>query len=226
MNAVMLLGAAAAQLDWQARPPPPLPVPPVVAHLLFERPVPLAAGLVAAAIIAAYLLNRAGRLRPAAITGAALAAAAAGALLLAARVHTPRERVADATRALVDAVASVDEPGMRRWLADDARLFASSRLPEVGVPADGIDREGIIRQVRLLLGGRYRLREHAVAELESAILGPGTARSQLRVRVVPEAHPVATNSYWRLNWRLEPDGQWRCYDLAPWSIDGVGLTAP
>lgn len=226
MNAAMLLGLVAAQWDWQARPPPPLPAPPIVSHLLFEAPLLLAAGLIAAAIFAAFLFHRAGRPGSAAITASALVAAAAGALLLAARVHTPREQVADATRALVEAVASVDEPGLRRWLSDDARLFASARLPEVGVPPDGLDRDGIIRQVRLLLGGRYRLREHAVAELQSAILGPGTARSQLRVRVVPEGDAVATNSYWCLTWRLEPDGGWRCYDLAPWSIDGVGSTAP
>lgn len=220
-----LAAAAPAQFDWQARPPAALPSPPVIEHALLESPWALALGLAVGAMIGAYLAHRRGRPRLALVLAGAFAAAAVGVVILASVVRTAREAVLDATEALVDAVARVDEPAMRRMLAENVRLFSTSRLAEVGAPAGGLDREGIIDRVRATLGGPYRLRDHRTAEREALVTGSNAAVSQLRVKAVPEGYPAATNSYWKLEWRLDPDG-WRCVAVTPLSIDGIGSMGP
>ncbi|MFM9995158.1 MAG: hypothetical protein ACKVU4_05090 [Phycisphaerales bacterium] len=217
--------AGAGQFDWQARPPPALPAPPLVQHALFESPWVVALALAVAAIIAGHLAQRRGRTTLSLALGGAFAAAAIGVVILASSVRTGREAVLDATVALVDAVARVDEPAMRLMLAENVRLFSSSRLADAAAPVGGLDREGIIARVRGTLGGPYRLREHRTAEREAFITGPNAAVSQLRVKAVPEGYPAAANSYWKLQWRLDPDG-WRCVEVTPTSIDGLGSAGP
>ncbi len=209
-----------------AQPPPRLPGPPMVEHALFENPLPVIGGLVGAAVIGAYLFNARGRVKSAAAVGAGLVVLAAAIWLLAGAVRTDREAIKEATVALVDAVARVDEPAMRRILAEDARLFAGGSLAEVATPAGGLDREQTIGRVRATLGGQYRLAEHRASGVQAAITGPGAARSQCRVRVVVEGWNFANNSYWRLDWRRDSGGAWRAYAVTPVSIDGLGATAP
>lgn len=225
-TAQALAHATLAQIPGLAHPPPPLPAPPLLDRMLLESPFVLAACLAAAALAAVYVLARRGRPRAAAGLGAGLGAAAAAVVILAGAVQTRRETVAAATIALVDAVARVDEPAMRRLLAPDARLFVGAGLPEVPAPATGLDREQIITQVRAVLRGPYPIRSHRAAEVAAEVTGPNAARSQLRVRVVPEGWNYANNSWWRLQWRLDEDGQWRAVSVTPWSIDGLGSIAP
>ncbi len=217
---------ALAQIQGLARPPPRLPGPPLLEHALFEGPLPLVGGLVALGVVAAYLLNQRGRVGLAAAIGVGLIGVAAVVYTLAATVRTEREAVREATIRLVDAVARLDEPAMRALLAEDVRLFANARLAEVAAPAAGLDREQIIGAVRATLGGPYRVTEHRASEIEAALTGPNAARSQTRVRVVVEGWNLANNSYWRIDWRLGPDGLWRAVSVTPWSIDGLGSAAP
>ncbi len=193
--------------------------------MLLEDPVFVIAGLVAAAVISGFLLNRAGRARAAVAIGAALLALAGGAYLLAAGVRTDRETVADATVELVEAVAHVDESALRRLLADGVRLRARAGIPGVPVPELGLERDRIIDAVRAVMAD-YPITEHDPHELSVAMTGPDAARSQLRVRVVAEGWNFAHNSYWRLDWRRDPQRGWQATFVTPWSMDGLGSTTP
>lgn len=211
-----------AQLDFQAEPPPALGRPALIPYGLFENPVPLAAFLVAAAIIAAYLVNRKGRVRQAGLAAGACFAAAAGVVVMATLVTTRRETAMAATQDLVAAVATIDEAGMRRLLADDARLVVSSPIERVSAPAPGLDRDRTISLVRDQLS-RYPIREHHVRSVSAEVRRGNTIRSQCRVRVVVEGEALAHNSWWRMIWRVEDDGACRAIEVRPYSLDFVGV---
>jgi hypothetical protein len=218
----VLIALALGQLDFQAPPPPALERPSLVPYALFENPLPLAALLVAVAIISAYMLNRRGRARAGVFASVVSFAGAAAVVAAAMLVTTPRETAMARTVELVAAVARIDEPGLRRLLADDARFVVSEPMPEVSAAPPGLDRERTIDLVRSTLR-RYPVREHHTRSVSAEVRRGNTILSQCRVRVVVEGYEFAHNSWWRILWRVQPDGDCRAIEVRPYSLDMVGV---
>ncbi len=217
----VLWGAAAGQLGGPTSPTK-LPGPPVLEHLLLESPFLLTAALVVLGVAAAVALVRRARIRDAVVVLASCIAAGAGVQILAWKTVTNREVISGRSVELVEAVATLDYAGIERLLAPDARLFADIPIPELPIPAAGLDVDDILSRVRTTVGGMYRVREHRVVEIDAAMIGDRLGRTQLRVRVVPEATGFPQGSWWRLDWREEPDGSWRVIRIAPLSIGQGG----
>ena len=218
----VLMAVVLGQLDFQAEPPPALERPAIIPYAFCENPIPLAVLLVAAALVAAYLLNRRGRVRVAVLAAGACFVGAAAVVVTAMMVTTPRETAMARTVELVAAVAAVDEAGMRRLLADDVRLVISEPVPEVSAAPPGLDREGTINVVRSKLH-QYPVREHQARSVSAEVRRGSTILSQCRVRVVVEGFEFAHNSWWRILWRVQPDGDCRAIEVRPYSLDMVGV---
>ena len=192
---------------------PALPSPPIFERLFFEQPLAPAAFLVLAALAAAFILNNRGKLARGVLLGSLLMALGLGVYTLGAVVTTERERMARATRDLVDAVATVDIPATDRLLAPDARLFSRFRAPGLSAPQQGMDKAGILAAVPAALG-QYPLKEHAVQQVQAQSTGRGIGVTQVQVRVVPEATAFPHTSWWRISWRR--DGEvWRATAIEP-----------
>lgn len=196
---------------------PPLPKPPALESLVFESPTLLIVALAAVALAAFFGFRAQGQTsRGSLIAGTAIVVA--GALLLVSRlVTTPREHMQQRTRDLVRAVAEVDIPALNALIAPDARLIAGRFRVVAGM--DGADREQIIAGVEERIGGRYRVDDWAVLKLQATQDGPAVGRTQTQVRV----NAGGLNfSWWKIDWRLQADGQWRVVGIEPLFISGVG----
>jgi len=190
--------------------PTPLPAPSLVDRYLLENPWPLSTILALGAIAAFVTMRHRVPVRRVAAAATALLFAAAGVLLLAASVETPRESLRGATRALVNAAASADAARVAGLLAPDATLFPSGGGSPLG-------RDAILARVRDDLGGRWKLREWAVLETQAAATGD-SGRTQVKVRVTPEAFGFPNISWWRLAWSRDATGAWRAISIEPVSV--------
>lgn len=196
---------------------PPLPKPPILESLVFESPTLLIVALAAVALAAFFGFRAQGQTsRGSLIAGAAIILA--GALLLVSRlVTTPREHMQQRTRDLVRAVAEVDIPALNGLLAPDARLIADRFRVVAGM--DGASREQIIAGVQDTIGRQHRVEDWAVLKLQATQDGPAVGRTQTQVRV----NSGGINfSWWKIDWRLQEDGQWRAVGIEPLFISGVG----
>lgn len=196
---------------------PPLPKPPALESLLLESPTLLIVALAAVALAAFFGFRAQGQSsRGSLIAGIALVLA--GALFLLSRmVTTPREKMATQTRELVRAAAEVDIPALNELMVPDARLITGRFRVIAGM--DGASREQIIAGVEERIGGRYRVDEWAVLKLQATQDGPAVGRTQTQVRV----NAGGLNfSWWKIDWRLQEDGQWRVVGIEPLFISGVG----
>ncbi len=189
--------------------PPPLPSPPVFDRFVLENPWPLAVLLALGAVGAFITLRHRPPARRAFLISGGLLAAGAGVVLAGALVETPRERLRSATLALVSAAARADAEGTGELLAPDAVLY-----PPGGGSA--LDRDRVMARVREDLGGRWRLREWAVLETQSAASGD-SGRTQVKVRVTPESVGFPNISWWRIGWRRDGAG-WRVISIEPVSV--------
>jgi hypothetical protein len=194
---------------------------PIVERLLFEQPWPLIAGLLFLAVVAFVVLNRRGLVRAGLIVLALGVALGAGVLLLARAVQTPREAMTEATIALVHAAAATDSAALERLLAPDARLFSRFAQPGAAAPEGGLDRPAIIAAARRVLREQWPLKEHSVDEVQAETAGPGSGRTQVRVRVVVEQWQIPYSSWWRVDWQKGPDGAWRAVLIEPLELPGA-----
>lgn len=191
---------------------PPLPAPPPLERFLLENPIPGVILLVVLAIALFFLLNARGRIRTAAITSGVLLVLAGALFGLASLVETDREAIAARTRDLVSAVAAADQPAMERILAPDLSVRAT-RVPR------GAARDEVIATVESVLGGTYRVSEHEILDLQAALYGPRVGRTQTRVRVTSEFGSIP--SWWRVDWQLHDDNEWRANRIEALWIPGV-----
>ena len=187
--------------------PEPLPSGPILDRFLFENPLLLTAVLAASGLVILFALNRRGEARKGLAAFAVCFLLAVGAYLAGSLVVTERERLKDATRELVASVAEVDVPGLDDLLAENVSFrYRNAR--------GGLDKGATIAEVERYLGGAYRVREHDVLELQATVDSSNVARTQVNVRVTVDT--VGTRpSWWRLDWRLEPDGRWRVTGIEP-----------
>lgn len=192
---------------------PPLPEPSFVQRTLFEQPTLPAIALAVLAFVAMIALRSAGRPKEGLIAlGAGLLIAVA--LLATGRlIQTDRERLLIAQDALVLAVATADIDGLGSRLEPDARLRG---LPAIGTAGS---RDGILSLVASTTGGPYRVRDYGIVKRQAVIDGPNTARTQAYIRVEPEATGTPTFAWFRMVWRLTPDG-WRAVEIEPLFISG------
>jgi hypothetical protein len=210
----------------------PIEVPALAPGPVFERfvlvnPWPLAIVLVIAAAVAWVVLSRQGRTRHAGMAVGGLTLMAACIVAAASLVTTQREVLRDRTGLLVSAVARVDLDALDGLLADNVLMFASpdrlgSGTRTITPGGQPRDKAAILDTVRRYLGSAYPVKEHRVLETQVAVDGKQLARTQVHVRVTPEAAPLMHRSWWRLEWRREPDGAWLVTGIEPMQIDWLG----
>lgn len=193
-----------------ASAPPPLPDPPAVERWLFERPFvvgPALLGLGGAIFLA---LNRRNQATRGLAIGGGLALLGVVLVVVGVLVETPRERLVRQSRALVDAVVAGDAGAVDALLADDLVLSAGP-LPIRGKALALRAVEGFQSQVRVT--------EHGVSAATAAVSGRGgSGASQFRVRAVTNFGPGV--AWARLNWRKDPDGEWRIHLIELLRING------
>jgi hypothetical protein len=212
---------AALQLAQFADVPPSLPSPPFYEKYLLESPAVPVVLLAAAAIAAFFVLNRRGKPAQGALATAGLGLAAAGVAALAHFVTTAREAMTAAAEGLVAAVARADTAELDRLLDPDAMLFADVAASEARIPKLGLPKAGILPLVTSTMQ-TYRLTSAEVAASQSQVTGTDLGKTQLRAKVVPSAWNIAHNSWWLIEWRRTPTGQWRALTIRLLSLDGVG----
>lgn len=186
--------------------PQPLATPPWLESNLFEHPTMLIVVLLALGLGLSLVLSRSRAVWALLATGLA----AGGVWGVSRLVETDRERVAALTPGLLTAAASVDLAALDALL--DERL--TLRYFRAG---GGLDKAGTLRAVREELGTRFRVREALVQELQLEQTAPDQMRTQVRVRVTPEASGFPNISWWSIDWRLDA-GRWRAVAIRPLSI--------
>jgi hypothetical protein len=199
----------------------PLPGPPLIEQALLEQPWYIAGTLTLAGIVVFLALNQRGRSRAGVLWAGGLMVSAAAILVIGLLVKTEREQMAEATRSLVDATARSDMRALDAWLGPDATLFSEFRAEGLSVPRSGLDKAGILKAAPEALA-RWPLKDYRVEDLQAQSLGPGLGRTQVSVRVVPEAMPLPHTSWWRVGWRRSPDGAWRVTEIEPLDIPYAG----
>jgi len=192
--------------------PPPLPGPPVFTQYTLENPWPLVAGFGLLAILiwfglSSRLPRRVGPALAGLAAGVAILVAAAGTL-----ITTSREQVIAQTHSIVRSVANGDVAGVDAALADSAALLGWAE-------SASLDKPGILDRVRtdFAPGGRFRLREVGILELQASQDASDFARVQVKIRATPEATGYPFFSWWRLDYRLE-GGRWRISGIEPISL--------
>lgn len=189
------------------------PEPPALAGsalwkvLLLENPWPLV--IVFAGMAAVLWAAFRGRRARAWWAGGPVVGAVA-VYVLSALVETPGERLRARTVELVAAATRADGAALEGLLAPDAVLY---------VPGGGasLDRGEILSRVRDDLGGRFRVSAWAVLGTQWEAAGE-EGRTQVKVRVVPEATGFPNISWWRVDWAMDPPGVWRVTRIEPVSL--------
>lgn len=196
--------------------PPPLPDPPFLAHYVLESPWALAVFILLLGLLTWKFL--APRLPPARgrfLTGF-FVVCAVFVVFAAHFVETPREQVSKAAKQLVADVAAADTLRVRAALAPDAALYWW--LNPDGLPLDGI----LDRIDRDFSGnGQYRVKEHAILEVQAQSDDPTRARVQMKVRVTSQAQGVPLISWWRLDYALGPAGSWQVTGIQPLAVPTI-----
>ena len=198
---------AAAQIT-QQEPPPPLPPAPLPDRLLLEHPLPAVLVLLLGGLIALWVLRRAGKLRFGLAAGGAGVALAIAAYVLATLVERPRETLKAQTRALIGAVAEVDRRALDELLDGSAQV----RLTGAGIRLDALGKGEIIGRTEEYMAGAYAVEEWSVMSLQAVADGPEVGRTQVRVRVIPEATRFPTSSWWAVDWE-KIGGAWRVVEI-------------
>ncbi len=196
--------------------PAPLPKPPMLPHLLFENPLPVALVLVVLGLVLYVVLNARARFKQGVMAAGACAVLAGGVWILAGLVQTDQERMRQTARELVEAVTKVDVGAVDRLLTSDARLSGVPMLGEMGKPAILTAVEG-----NLGPGGGFEVAEYSIQEMQAAVDGPSSGRVQLRVRVEVRQMGYPNVSWWGLGLSRGSDGAWKVVSIRALAIRGV-----
>lgn len=188
--------------------PPALPAAPFWEVWLLEEGFRTAAVLAVLAAAGAFTLRAVGRSKDGARVLAVGLVLAAGAWVTSKLIETGRETIGASSRALVHAAARADTAELDRLLADDLNLFAGRSY----------DKDGVLALTRDRLGGPWKLKSWSVLELQASTDAPTRGQTQVKVRVVPEATGFPDISWWKLDWRLDPQG-WRVIGIEPVSVN-------
>ena len=210
---VRLLDAAGACVLGQVIDPPQLPEVPEPALWsvwLLEQPMwPAAALAVVGLVVASVLLGR-GKAAHAGIAALAGLVLGGGVFVLGSAITTDRERLVQATAALVDAVARSDGPATRAMLEDSARLY--SRLSPTGWDADQIVLE--------VSQPRFPITSHTIKETRGGVDDRGVGRILVRVLVEVEGWNAPVPAWLRVDWRIEDGTPPRVLVIEPIWVSG------
>jgi ketosteroid isomerase-like protein len=210
---IRLLAQGVAGLDAQA--PPPLPGPAFWPSLFLERPALAALLAMGVSLVAFAVLTARGRMRQARIAVALGVLAAALLVAVSVLVVTDRERMDEATRRMIRAVAAADTADLDLVLTPDAVLLS----PLSGQPLTKSEiLAGIAADFRP--GGVYEVREHRVLELQAAPEGPDGGRVQVKVRITPADGPP-TPAWVRIDFERAAEGEWRVGGINVFSVGGI-----
>lgn len=199
---------------WAIQDPPPLTPGPIVERLTLESPAPLIACFLVAAL-AFWLASREPARRRGRVVAGILLVMAVGVGVLSSVVETTPELLSRQSRELVSLVAAADADAL------------SGRL-EPGVVLITFEREGaepldmIVQRVasEFAKGGRLELRDYGVLEVQASSETPRRGRVQIKVRATL-ASGIPGVSWWRLDYHLGDDGEWRVSGVQPLAISGV-----
>jgi hypothetical protein len=214
-----------AQLQLLAPRPAPLPDPPLVASLLFERPWALAIIILLLGVVLIMVLRRLDRPRAAVVTLIIAPLLALTAILVARSVTTPRETLATLTRTLISAAIVGDAPAVAPLLRSDLLVT----LP--GGTAPTLSRQSLLERLPADMQGPYRLRSHTIGTLAATLDSPDLARTQVQLTVVPEATGFPIESWWLITWARDPSPEnanaanatntWTARQITAQHIDGL-----
>lgn len=179
----------------------------ILQGLLFESPGPLAITCVLAGLVLAYCsVNR--QKRSLLVTAMVLWAVAVAVFVLSAVVTTQRERVGDATLALIGATQQpMNIAGVTDRLRPDAVLLG----PHGDV---WLDASALPRTIESALT-RWPVQSHRVRDSRIRVVkeqGQTLAYVEVRLSTRTTNHDDLTlgnPTTWRLIWQLEPSGRWR-----------------
>ena len=202
--------------------PPPLPAPPQLEHWLFERPLTSGGVLLAFAAISFLVFRARGRVREGGIIGGALLALAVGAALAGVLITTDRERIAERTERLIDAIAAGDVASAEGMLSDRLAMNlgrdAGQEAESVASRAGGGERveaggAGVSPDKRLALAGvalfgkQIALSDRTTTLRRAAMDGRDSGRTQARITVTEPSMGFAI-TWWQFAWERE-GGVWR-----------------
>lgn len=199
---------------WAIQDPQPLPPGPIVGRLTLESPAPLIACLVVAAL-AVWLASREPARRRGRVVAGLLVVVALGVGVLASVVETTPERLSRHSKELVAAVAAADADALNRRLDPAVVLITFER--EGAEPLDMIVQRVATEFAK---GGRLELKDYGVLEVQASSETPRRGRVQIKVRATL-ASGVPGVSWWRLDYHLGDDGEWRVSGIQPLAISGV-----
>lgn len=193
--------------------PPRLPSPPAISHYLFEAPGLPALIIGGVGLAVGWSLVRSDRARMGLAAGVIAVLLAAGVVLAGVLVETPRERVITRSLDLARAIGQGDGRGAGEMLAPNLYL----KMGPTGGSVAGDDRDVIMRAARMF-PTRVRLEAFAVPGGHAVADSATSARTRLRIRTGGDMGPSL--SWWQLDWRKDPDGEWRAYTIELLLLNG------
>ncbi len=203
-----ILGPFASAL---ASAPPPLPNSPAIQQWLFERPILVGVALAAFGIAAFFVLNRRGDAAKGIVAGLMLLLLGIAATVTGIAIETPRERLIRLSNEFVDAVVAGETNAATAMLAPDLVVaVGSTPLPGGG----GLARRAIESFTESVNVSDYFVTDESATVNAQASSGA----SQFLARATSNLGP---GSAWvRLNWRLDPSGEWTIYLIEVLRVNG------
>ena len=189
--------------------------PPLLSHLLLEKPLLLIVLFLIAAVVMLFVAVQRNS-RTVLLTAAGLAVAAGGVWILAHFIQTQRERLIGQTQQLVDAVAAVEEDQLRLLLGP--RVFVSI---QDGSPWLHVDQ--IVPKIEWT-HKRYPIQNHRISRITAEQRNDqhGLVLVNVKMTIGPTAQPIHTQ--WLITWTREGDDPWRVTQIQWLKLNGIDVT--
>ncbi len=179
---------------------------------LLEQPWLVVVSLCGLGLVLLFIRQRSVRRRSLWWTGLACLGAAAGLIVLAAVIETPKERIERQTAHFVEAALAGDVGAVDALLQSDLKVTLGRDLTR-------LDKRGVLKWVPLLA---RLVNANNVREIQAGASWEGEGVAiLLQTTSTSLAYPVPNQ--WRLRWVREADGQWRISELIweKWRHDEV-----
>ena len=179
---------------------------------LLEQPWLVVVGMGGLGFVLLFIRRQEARRRSLRWTGLACLGAAAGLVVLAAVIETPKERIQQQTAHFVDRALAGDVAAVDALLQSDLKVT-------IGRDLTRLDKQGVLKRVPHL---PKLINANTVREIQAGALWKGEGVAiLLQTTSTSLAYPVPNQ--WRLRWVREADGQWRISELIweKWRRDEV-----
>lgn len=182
-------------------------------YYVLEHPVLGMLAVLLVGLIAAEVLRRKGRAKPALWTLAAAIAIGAAMVVIGERVETPRERVTAATRSFIDAVTSANVAAAEPHLSPRINFRTDGRVNST------LDRDWLLSVIRGLASA---FKSHSLEVLDINLTNDAqSAQVQFRSRAEFTGSSGGgwglVPSTWEVTWRRDATAK----GDAPWRITGI-----